>query len=58
MIQQGQALPKGVLTELGVDGINNHELTSLFAEKRWCSLLCPVPSLPPAQPPIYLDMWF
>ncbi|WP_404392727.1 peroxiredoxin [Pseudoalteromonas phenolica] len=34
MIEQGQALPNVVLTELTADGIQNHQVTELFADKK------------------------
>lgn len=34
MIQQGQALPNVVLTELTADGMQNHQVTELFADKK------------------------
>ncbi|ALO40697.1 peroxiredoxin [Pseudoalteromonas phenolica] len=34
MIEQGQALPNVVLTELTADGMQNHQVTELFADKK------------------------
>ncbi|HHF0488105.1 TPA: peroxiredoxin [Vibrio antiquarius] len=34
MIQQGQALPVATLSELTVDGMVNHDVTELFANKK------------------------
>ncbi|MFC0118609.1 peroxiredoxin [Pseudoalteromonas xiamenensis] len=34
MIEQGQALPQGVLAELTSDGVVNHETATLFAGKK------------------------
>ena len=34
MIEQGQALPNVVLTELTDDGMKNHQVTELFADKK------------------------
>jgi len=34
MIEQGQALPNVVLTELTADGMQNHQVTELFAYKK------------------------
>ena len=34
MIEQGQALPNVVLTELTADGMKNHQVTELFADKK------------------------
>ena len=34
MIKQGQALPNVVLTELTADGMQNHQVTELFADKK------------------------
>lgn len=34
MIEQGQALPNTVLTELTADGMQNHDVTALFANKK------------------------
>lgn len=34
MIEQGQALPNAVLTELTTDGMQNHQVTELFADKK------------------------
>jgi len=34
MIEQGQALPNVALTELTADGMQNHQVTELFADKK------------------------
>jgi peroxiredoxin len=34
MIEQGQTLPNVVLTELTADGMQNHQVTELFADKK------------------------
>ena len=34
MIEQGQALPNVVFTELNADGMQNHQVTELFADKK------------------------
>ncbi len=34
MIQQGQALPAATLSELTADGMVNHQVTELFADKK------------------------
>lgn len=34
MIEQGQALPNVVLTELTADGMQNHQVVELFADKK------------------------
>ena len=34
MIEQGQALPNVVLTELTADGMQNHQVTELFSDKK------------------------
>lgn len=34
MIEQGQALPNVVLTELTAEGMQNHQVTELFADKK------------------------
>ena len=34
MIEQGQALPNVVLTELTTDGMKNHQVSELFADKK------------------------
>jgi peroxiredoxin len=34
MIEQGQALPNVVLTELTADGMQNHQVTELFTDKK------------------------
>ena len=34
MIEQGQHLPSGTLSELTNDGMKNHDVTELFAHKK------------------------
>lgn len=34
MIQQGQALPSATVSELTADGMVNHDVTELFANKK------------------------
>lgn len=58
MIQQGQALPVATLSELTADGMVNHDVTELFANKKSYSLLYLAHSPLPVQKLIYQAMWY
>ncbi|MEF1306128.1 redoxin family protein, partial [Vibrio owensii] len=57
MIQQGQALPAATLSELTADGMVNHQVTELFADKKVVLFAVPgafTPTCPEAHLPGYV----